>query len=216
MKRFGLALSGCEAPIEELIKNHLKQSKVDEYTLIEVGSAGCVSLRAMSDIISENWVGRWKSVGFDLPDGWSIDWNQIKEAFGGHPYIIRDGDNKPFQGGMNLMLLADPRTYLRDAFPDQIDFAFIDGCHGKCAVHDFQAIEAKVRPGGLVMFHDVGALEQGIDWQPHCGEYINVRKHLTDLGLFDDKYPGWQFVGEIPGSKVWGGDGHSCGVFRKV
>lgn len=220
MKRFGLALGGCEGSIEALIKDHLKAFKDDVYTLIEIGSAGCVSLRAFKDIISEARKTNWSVVGLDLTESkaWSLDWPEINAAFDGNPLIFRNrtaGLHAQLDG-MTLWLLDDPRSFLKDDFKPTIDFAFIDGCHGICARHDFEAIESKVRQGGLVMFHDVGVLEQGRDFQPHCNEYINVRKHIGDLGLLDDTRPGWKLVGEIPGSRVWGGDGNSCAVVQKL
>lgn len=221
MKRFGLALNGCEGAIEALIKDHLKGYKPEDvYTLIEVGSAGCVTLRAFKDIITDVRSTNWSVVGFDLTEtkAWSLDWNEINAAFDGSPKIFRDPKSgfHAVLDDMALWLLDDPRSFLKDEFKPIIDFAFIDGCHGKCAAHDFEAIESKVRSGGLVMFHDVGVLEQGRDWQPHCQEYINVRKHIADLGLLDGTRPGWKVVGEIPGSRVWGGDGNSCAVFQKL
>lgn len=226
MKRFGLALNGCEGAIEALIKGHVKGYKPEDvYTLIEVGSAGCVTLRAFHDIIKEGHSGLFRVVGFDLSPAkaWSLDMPEVHQSFAGLAYNVVQGDTldrhvsdlRPVEG-MWLSLLDDPRSYLKDSFPFLIDFAFIDGCHGKCAAHDFEAIESKVRAGGLVMFHDVGVLEQGRDWQPHCQEYINVRKHITDLGLLDGSRPGWKVIGEIPGSRVWGGDGNSCAVFQKL
>lgn len=236
MKRFGLALGGCETAIEELIKSHVKTYKPeDTYTMIEIGSAGCVTLRAIKDIISENRPTNWSVIGFDLIPGkaWSLDWPEINRAFDGDTKNVWDMsngtvcparfDSKEFADRMHLVLLENPRQYLKDLFGNDaggfrqyIDFAFIDGCHGKCSRDDFEAIESKVRQGGLVMFHDVGVLEQGRDFQPHCNEYINVRKHITDLGLLNETRPGWRLVGEIPGSRVWGGDGNSCAVFQKL
>lgn len=225
MKKFGLNLDGCEQNIENLLKQHIEITKSPVYTVIEIGSAGCVTLRAFKDIISENRKGDWRVIGFDLPDGWSLDWPEINRVFDGKPNIYKDenvGNVTPVNE-MELWLLKDPRTYLAEKFPMMIDFAFVDGCHGKCAANDFLAIEQKVNVGGIVMFHDFGYFDQGRDFQPHCGENINVRKHLKDIGLFDAREASeiparnnWRFITEIPGSRHWGCGGNSCGLFQKT
>ena len=81
MKKFGLGLDGCEQGIEQLLKQHINFSQSQVYTVIEIGSAGCVTLRAFKDIVSENRLGHWRVIGFDLPDGWSLDMNEINQVF---------------------------------------------------------------------------------------------------------------------------------------
>ena len=80
MKKFGLGLDGCEQGIEQLLKQHINFSQSQVYTVIEIGSAGCVTLRAFKDIVSENRLGHWRVIGFDLPDGWSLDMNEINQV----------------------------------------------------------------------------------------------------------------------------------------
>lgn len=226
MKKFGLGLDGCENGIEALLKQHVEFIKSDVYNLIEIGSAGCVTLRAMKDIVSEKQE-KWKIAGFDLPNGWSLDWVEINKVFDNKPKILKQDDldnGKTLnENEMTLFLLEDPRKFLKEEWKTQLDFVFIDGCHGKCAADDFLAIEDKVKVGGIVMFHDFAFIDQGRDFQPHCQEMINVRKHLKDIGLYDtrevNKTPfrdGWRFIAEIQGSRYWGGGGNSCGVFQKT
>ncbi len=224
-RRFGIRLGGCEKPLEDLIKQHSATLPPDHvYTLIEVGSAGCVTLRAFSDILREARGESWRAVGFDLTldKAWSVNMDEVRASFGGT--LDRVGTlggevGVALMRGMQLWLCADPRAYLRDRFSDRIDFAFIDGCHGKCAGLDFLAIESKVTPGGLVVFHDYGELEQGSDYQSHCREFISVRSYVHRLGL-NPPGPGvrkgWCWVGEIKGSRHWGGDGNSCAVVQRT
>jgi hypothetical protein len=223
-RKFGIRMDGCEVPLEELIKKHIPLIKKDVYTLIEIGSAGCTTLRAFSDILNENTL-KWRAIGFDLPpeSAWSLDMNEINTAFDNNPKIIRE-DNKLHDNvancmGMNLVLLNDPRSYFKNGFPFQVDFALIDGCHGACSGKDFEAIENIVSIGGLVVFHDYGVEETGTDWQHHCEEFINVRTYVHRLGLAEPcnkKREGWRPVGEIPGSRKSGGDGNSCFVTQKI
>ena len=227
MRKFGLGLDGCEANIENLIRQHVGVSQSLTYTVVEIGSAGCVTLRAMKDIVVENRKTPWRIMGFDLPDGWSLDWAEINRVFDGKPNILRDSDigAETPENQMTLWLLKDPREFIKNKLAYPLDFVFIDGCHGKCAADDFLAIENKVVVGGIVMFHDFAHIDQGRDWQPHCGEFINVKKHLADIGLYDTRYAeyekkefrkGWRFLGEIQGSRYHGAGGNSCGIFQKI
>lgn len=233
MIKFGLGLDGCEQGIEALLKQHVNFSQSPVYTVVEIGSAGCITLRAFKDIVSKNRLGHWRVIGFDLPDGWSLDMNEINQVFDGKPNIYKKEDVGKITpiNFMELWLLKDPRSYLKEGLKHKIDFAFIDGCHGKCAADDFLAIEDKVNVGGIVMFHDFGFLDQGRDFQPHCQEFINVRKHIADIGLIDTRAGenkdktvrnGWRFIGEIQGSRYWKDaaspetKGNSCGLFQKI
>lgn len=229
MKKMGIRLGGCEEALESLIKQHVAtKTWTSPYTLVEIGSAGCVTLRAFSDILSEALGTNWRAVGFDLtPDkAWSLNMDEVRAAFTGLPYNVVQGDtldrwlsDMRDTNGMWLSLMDDPRFYLRDAFPYRPDFVFIDGCHGECVMRDFEAIEAKVAPGGVVVFHDYGEPEQGTDWQHHCNEFINVRTYVHRLGLnqpCNTPRKGWRFVAEIKGSRHWGGDGNSCAVVQRT
>lgn len=224
-RRFGIRLNGCEGPLEHLVRQHIATRPLDEpYTLLEIGSAGCVSLRAFRDIIAAvRPDGHWRVIGSDLDEAhaWSLDWAEIRAAFDGTPHILREQDDVATYAlnQMYLMLLADPRQYFRDRLSVPLHFVFVDGCHGKCAGEDFLAVEHKVAPGGLVVFHDYGEPEQGTDFQCHCREFIAVRSYVHRLGLASPcvtPRKGWRFVGEIKGSRHWGGDGNSCAVVQRT
>lgn len=206
-RRFGIRMGGLEEPLEALLKQHSVMLPPDHsYTIVEIGSAGCTTLRAFRDIISEvRAPGAWCACGFDLKPGkaWSLDMGEVREAFGGEPVLLDGTTAVPF--GMSLSLLDDPRAYLRDSFPFSIDFCLIDGSHGRSAGLDFEAIEAKVSPGGLVLFHDYGVAETGTDWQVVDREFISVRNYVHRLGLAHPcnvPRKGWNWVAEIPGSRV--------------
>lgn len=91
-----------------------------------------------------------------------------------------------------------------------ISCAFIDACHGKpCVMADFIAVEKHCEVGSVVIFHDADAKDQGGSFQPHCGEPINARAALTELGLLDNKRAGWEFRRMIPTA-------NPSAVFEKV
>lgn len=229
-RRMGIRMGGLERPLEDLIRQHTAVQPSGPYTLIEIGSAGCVTLRAFADILKDSGRPEWRAIGFDLtPDkAWSLDMDEVRRSFDGLPRQVFEGDfldrwlsDLHDLKGMALALMDDPRTYLAKAFCYQIDFAFIDASHGKSCALDFRAIELKVAPGGVVVFHDYGEPEQGTDWQAVDNEFISVRTWVHRLGL-NTPCPGnvprkgWRWVGEIKGSRHWGGDGNSAAVVQRT
>lgn len=229
-KRMGIRMGGCERPLEDLIHQHIAKLRptLDRgYTLIEIGSAGCTTLRAFKDILSECAAGvPWRVLGFDLsPEkAWSLDWEEVKRAFDGVPHVLRAKDVEQLDTfspqRMYLCLEDNPREVLKQ-IPLPIDFAFVDASHGKSCGFDFLAIEAQVSPGGLVLFHDYGEPEQGTDFQFADREFISVRSYVHRLGLASPSpsnvlRKGWRFVGEIKGSRHWGGDGNSLAVIQRT
>ncbi len=227
----GIRTGGCEEALEHLIRQQLSAlPKEQPYTLIEIGSAGCVTLRAFRDIVAENGFGRETTIlGIDLtPDkAWSLNMAEVNQSFDGVPHQIVYPEKGQswrapfaFSPTMTLCLLSEPREWLVGSnSPQRIDFAFIDGCHGKCAGLDFLAVEQKVAPGGVIVFHDFGELETGSDWQHHCREFINVRSYVHRLGLAapcNVPRKGWRFLGEIKGSRHVGLDGNSCAVVQRT
>ncbi len=227
-RKWGIRMDGCGPALESLIQQHLLVHKPETYTLIEIGSAGCVTLRAFADILASR-ADKWRAVGFDLTldKAWSVNMDEVKQSFVGLPWQVYDNAHynpqalAPFreQMGMSLNLLSDPRGYLSAMTAERYDFAFIDASHGISCARDFVAIEAKVAPGGLVVFHDYGEPEQGTDWQSFDREFISVRSYVHRLGLASPCVTprvGWRFVGEIKGSRHWGGDGNSCAVVQRT
>lgn len=92
------------------------------------------------------------------------------------------------------------------AIPNDLHFAFIDGCH--CINHvalDALHYGRKVVKGGILAFHDTGALAQGRDYQhgPDAPDhYIAVRRALDLIGMGGDKR--WRLVGDVD-AENWGG-----------
>jgi hypothetical protein len=147
-RQFGIRMGGCETPIENLIIDYLNKKKDKEFKYLEIGAAGCVTMRAVYDILKENIkYPNWKIIGVDIDGGWSIDWNQIKSKF---------DTNKELEVWMNrlsgwslsvpipkaqLWIDKNPRALIKENF-NNIDICFIDGCHGlPCFKADFLAVE---------------------------------------------------------------------------
>lgn len=213
-------MDGNETSIEESFKKYLETNESD-FKYLEIGAAGTVSMKSIYEIVSENIKhNNWEIHGLDLPNGWSLDWNQIANF--NHPlclYINGIQNLARFDtfAKASLWLQSDPRKWISELKDESIDVCFIDGCHGApCVTADFKAVQSKIKKGGIVFFHDAGEPEQGTDWQGHCNEYINVRKAIIDLGLFENKLENWQFVNETNGSRKNGGDGNSCVFIKKI
>ena len=135
-----------------------------------------------------------KVYGIELSD-WS-SWNEIGMR-------MNDKTNSFIIPGRSTEVLAH--------WPfSKLGAVMIDACHGKpCVMADFAAVEPHVVEGGIVMFHDAGRKEQGVDVQPHCNEPINVRAAIDHLGLWTNERPGWEYVGMIPTA-------NATAVFKKV
>lgn len=220
MRDFGIRMEGCEDAIEAIVKEACERFRHDVFfRYLEIGVGGGGTFAAITSIIKENH-GEWLTVGVDLPNGWSLDKEQIPMRVGSlffpAPHAL-----EPWAANIVLMPSAEFLKIRRENVPNgNFHVVLIDGCHGKaCVMADFLGVEPLVEKGGFVIFHDAGIDEQGVDMQPHCGEPINVRNAIAELGLLWQPdgigyRDGWEWHTEIPGDKSRGG--HSCVVVQKV
>lgn len=219
MKKFGIRTSGIEIEIEQIFKDYLKNNN-DNFKYYEIGCAGCITLRAITDIVQENIKhNNWLIEGIDLSKESSLNWPEINSVFSPETLEV-------FNNGLSnihylnspktrLLLWNDPREYTRSLADESLDIVFIDGNHNEINVtEDFLSVEAKIKKNGLVLFHDFSELEQGTDPQAGGG-FIEVRKACENLNLINNKRDGWVFVKEIKGSRSWGGDGNGLGIFQR-
>ena len=96
---------------------------------------------------------------------------------------------------------------------NNINFAFIDGCHGKnCGIGDFLAIEKHIKTGSIVCFHDSNELAQGKHLQPHCQTGIAIREAIIELGLLSEERPNWRKLADVDGI----GENHGCAIFQYI
>lgn len=216
MRKFGIKLDGQEQIIEDIIVNYLKESNYQEFKYLEIGAAGSVTMKAIYEIISENIKHQnWSIWGLDLPNGYSLDWNQINK-FGYPLKVIKNNIhvfNTPEKANATLWLQDNPRELINSLDNESIDICFIDADHSYKAVQaDFLVVEPKIKKNGIITAHDTDVLSQGTDFQELSQDFIGARRAFSDLGLYDNKKTDWQFLFETQGFN--GGNG--CSFFRKI
>lgn len=187
-EKWGFCMSGNEIDFckyVDLAASRVKEGEI--FTYYEIGIGNADTLLAVHSWLSQSNTPH-KLIGVDLPNyqgsatQYKVD--EIDLALVGSVNFLN-----------NVSKLAD--------------YVFIDACHGApCVTADFLAAEPKVKPGGIICFHDVDPVCQGQHFQDHCKEFINVRKAMEDLGLLNDTRKGWKKLHETWGDKTKGG--HGC------
>jgi len=213
----GIAMEG----LEDAIARHVCRLCLtfQEVTYLEIGVAAGGTLTAIASMLN-SWRGdgfKWRAIGVELPDGYSYDGQGLIQNG-----VSRDVDVEFFRElhpsgkfdprwGAVSVYFTGSQSLLEGSWDQPIHLALIDGCHGKkCATMDFLLLEPWIAPGGIVMFHDIEEGQVGA-YQPHCGT-LDVIGAVRDLGLFENKRDGWEFV-EIAESKPTNAD---MGIFRKT
>lgn len=204
---FGLCMAGVEMAFIETLLDRVAASKERACELdrlvnyMEIGVAEGKTLSAVCAVLRESCGSHWNALGIDIPKGWSLDERAARERIS--PYLNARLELAPSYQVLTTGLIGNR---LIPIYP--IDFAFVDGCHGKaCVKADFIALTRHMRPGGVVCFHDALPQDQGYHMQPHCGTGIAVREGLRELGLLENKLPGWKLLREVPGDKTKEGNG---------
>lgn len=208
--------------LEEKFESYLLDTliKFDKVNVVELGVSSGFTAASILDIL-EKYHRDWAYYGIDLPEGYDKEKHHIKNNLESRSYFkishltnrIIDTEQERNQA---RLLLKDSNKVFVENWKDPIHFLFLDGCH--CYDHskkDFETVEKFIAKDGLVLFHDIGEIEQGTDHQ-HDGFNIDVRRALKDLGLLDNQREGWEFVEEIWGDRHTGGWGNNIGVFKKL
>jgi len=206
--QWGLSMAGCDTAIIAALYATLDATE-GLVRYVEIGVAAGATFAQVCRRLAAS--GRpWQAIGLELPEGvegfllpgpWCLDEAAFKEA------------TAPFGDQAALHRAISQEWLARSDEP--VTLALIDGCHEQaCIVADFLALEPRIVPGGVVIFHDTAEWSQDIDPQPHRGEPIRARAALDELGLLPGTRPGWQFLAEAPGWKAAGGRG--CMAFQRI
>src|SRR5262252_2024540 len=211
---FGFGMQGLEERI--LTYARAVAAKFDEVTYIEIGVGEGPTLTAIACELRSH-ADKWRAIGIELPNGYSFNRQAVLDfAANRHlklDFITPNGSTQHPRWSQATVYLKDSQTFLTEMWQSPIQFALIDGCHGRpCVIQDFLAVEAFAVNGAVVMFHDYGADQIG-HHQPHCPTGLDVRGAVQDLGLFSGRRKGWVFREELFADKAAGG--WDMGIFQK-
>jgi hypothetical protein len=198
--RWGLCMAGNEHVFTQSILRLITPGQ--KFNYLEIGAAEGHTLMAVSQLLASACGTHWSACGIDIPGGWSLNETDLRARM------------VPYEKNVTLVLESSS-SYLARMPHLSLDFAFVDGCHGKaCVKSDFIALTRHIKPGGVICFHDTPERVQGLHFQPHCQTGIAVRSALKELGLFDNEIRGWRFLGETEGDRLRGG--HGMALFQSV
>ncbi len=211
--RLGIGMEGLAEQVEPYV--YQVCSQFPEITYVEIGVAHATTLTNISAAIRD-YGSKWRSIGIDLPDGYSLDRNAV----------TRNAHRKrvPLSMESSLNGKTDPKwsqitvyfknshTFIPENWTDPIQFALIDGCHcAKCVGTDFLLLEPFFVSGAILMMHDIDEASQS---QPEPRDHGNraVRDVARDLGLSTGTREGWKMLAELQSQPGAG----NMGVFQKV
>lgn len=183
--RANMSVLYCIQSKEELLPVLQKAKAMKPKVVLEIGTAGGATLFMLTRVADETAT----VISLDLPDG----------PFGGgypeHRIPLYEAFAQP---GQTLHLMREdshqPATLskLKDVLQGrQIDFALIDGDHTYGGVkQDFEMYAGLVRPGGLLVFHDI-VYAEGVArfWgeiknaEPTAEEYIAGQGSKFGIGV---------------------------------
>ena len=212
-KQYGTRFGGNEEDFENLFSNYVKNLSQDKnFTYLEVGVDEGKTFKCIVDIVKEKKIYNNYFVAIDITDIakpiWRNNFGEINLIYGREINLLKDVPN---------FIICDANLILKNSWNKEIDICFIDACHGyECVKSNFLNVEKFIKIGGYVIFHDAGIPEQNTDYQPHCGENINVRKAIADLGLIENKNPKWFFIKETNGTRKIGLNGNSSIIIQKI
>jgi hypothetical protein len=210
----GFGMNGMEEKVLGLAKTVANEH--EEITYVEVGVAEGTTLSAIARTLKDSGK-KWRAVGVELPNGYSFNLGRTQEVCAQRDvpvqFVFPNCSIVHPAWEAVTVYFKDSQSFLVEHWQDQIQFALIDGCHGKpCVRQDFVAIEGFSVPGTIVMFHDFGKEQIG-QAQPHCPDGVDVYGACYDLGLLTGKRKGWIFLEHIHADQSQGG--WDMGVFQK-
>jgi hypothetical protein len=188
-----------------------------DFTYLEIGVADGQTLAAVTVELGK--LGRgWRSVGVDLPNGYSLNKDNIAQnCLGQHLALsIRTPigtESVDPEWNKVTVYLDNSHTFVPSYWYAPVHLALIDACHClDCAALDFLEIEKHIVVGGVVMFHDFGEDDVG-QRQPWGHKDGDVRGACRELGLLDGKREQWIWIDTVrhtlPGT-------NDMGIFQKT
>jgi len=207
--KWGICMEGNAQPFAEALDLLIRRRPAKEkrpFTYLEIGVGEGGTLAAVVELLKQYDGLNWSVTGVDIPAGWSYNEAAVKRNVNG----VRLPMASQIVSGSASVYLVPSHKFLTEVWDWPVDFAFVDGCHGKsCVKGDFIGLARHIRRGGIVCFHDASPKCQGYHPQPHCGTGIVVREALQELGLLEDRLPCWRLWREVDAD-------HGCAFFQFV
>ena len=213
--KMGFGMGGLEDQIIRCAKRVAEE--FDEVTYVEIGVGEGTTLTAIASLVRESGK-KWRAAGIELVNGYSFNRARTEEVALNRALVINfvTPNGLVVRPPWNVVTVyfKDSQSFLTESWQEPIQFALIDGCHGKpCVILDFLAVEAFLVPGGIVMFHDFSAEQFGYK-QPHCPTGCDVLGACYELGLTNGKRVGWKQLETMRADRTK--DGWDMGVFQRT
>lgn len=202
--KMGFKTEGSERLFFAGLRYALDETTPMPFVAFEIGTATGLTTKSIQSfiiswhndmrILSPYQTSLWKVISCDLPDGWSLNVDQLKKNLPDESYIDACPEGMPTatitapnieRYGMNrvsIFLLPSERVLASDVVP-HINFAFIDGCHCyQCVFKDFINVAKKLVQNGIIVFHDTGCSIQSPDNHSKHGKHmIYTRLAVEDI-----------------------------------
>jgi hypothetical protein len=217
MMEMGIGMGGIEDRILDVTRN--VASSFDAITYIEIGVGEGATLTAIASELKTSGK-KWRAIGIELPNGYSFSKEKTENWAAQRNlklnFVTPNSSIVHPEWGAVTVYFKDSQTLLTEHWQGPIQFALIDGCHGRpCATLDFLALEAFMmdQPGATVMFHDFGEDQRG-HWQPHCPTGLDVHGACYDLGLLTGRRAKWRMADIFVADRTIGS--WDMGVFERL
>src|SRR6266481_2613691 len=140
MTHLGFGMDGMGSAVAEVVQDVC--NRFDQVTYIEIGVGHGATLTSIASVISDSKED-WRAIGLELPNGYSFNQKATK-ANGLNlgfkiEFVYSLGNIKLSPAWTTItVVLENAQTFLAEHWAEQIQFALIDGCHGKkCATLEF-------------------------------------------------------------------------------
>jgi hypothetical protein len=195
-KLWGWMMEAAAPVMCQAIYNAAVKSEANTFRYLELGIGMGQTMKAVCEFLDHLAVP-FEVNGLDLANDPHNTKATLPETLAGYTDRVR-------------VVYDDNRNVRQHFEPQSMQLIFIDGCHCyECVKRDFEQVETLVAPRGMVVFHDVCTGMQGAHNPQTFHEHrpLEVRRAISDLGLFAGTRPGWWLVADMHGVAT------GCAVF---
>ena len=185
--RMGFKTEGSERLFFAALFAALEGTEAVPFIAFEIGTATGLTTRAIEEyvrpLMAEFILFPWRIISCDLPDGWSLNVDQLKKNLPDESLIDASGCFELSPENRVTVYLSPSEKVLASPVVPHINFAFIDGCHCyQCVFKDFINVAKKLVQNGIIVFHDTGKSIQTPDNHSKHGKHmIYTRLAVEDI-----------------------------------